>query len=101
MYIGVNGNHLKTRLDQLKDALIYNFTIDRLDLPFNELYGIPKNISNANSSVMIETLRVEIAQFIADRTFFEGVSLDSVDFNGDNITVVVSIGNENISIPLN
>lgn len=100
MYVGVNGNTLNSRVEQLKDSLVYNFTIDKLDIPFNELYGISKTISNATSAEMLETLRVEIAQFITDRTFFNGVSLESVEFNGDKINVIVTIGEETISIPL-
>lgn len=100
MYIGVNGEIVKNRIDQIKDALIFNFSIDKLDIPFNVLYGIRKNIPNNNSSVIEETLKTEISQMITDRPFFKGVIFEGLTLINDKVHVVVTVDKETLSIPL-
>lgn len=100
MYIGLDGNVKQTRIEQIKDALIFNFSIDKLDIPFNELYGIRKNIPSGISSQISETLETEISQMITDRPFFEGVTYGGIKIIKDKANVVIFIDKETLTIPL-
>lgn len=100
MYIGIDGSVLTKRIDQIKDSLIFNFSIDKLDIPFNELYGIRKNIRNNSTEVISKELRAEISQMITDRPFFKGVELEDISIIKEKAYVIVSVGKETLSIPI-
>lgn len=100
MYIGINGESLTNRIDQIKDALIFNFSIDKLDIPFNILYGIRKNIPNTSSSSIEESLKTEISQMITDRPFFKGVIFEGISLINDKAHIIVSVDKESLSIPI-
>lgn len=100
MYIGLDGSIKQTRIEQIKDALVFNFSIDKLDIPFNELYGIRKNIPSGMTTEISETLETEISQMITDRPFFEGVTYGGIKIINDKANVIVSINEETITIPL-
>lgn len=101
MYIGIDGSQITDRIEQLKDSLIYNFSIDRLDLPFNDMYlGIRKNIPNNTSSDIEESIKLEITQILSNKKYFDGVVLKSIVTKGEKNFVVVTINNEDIEISL-
>lgn len=101
MYIGVDGSYIKKRIDQIKDSLIFNFSIDRLDIPFSESkFGIRKNIPNSNTTVVTEELKAEISQLINNKEYFNGVTFNSLDLSTGKANVILGVNNETLSIPL-
>ena len=100
MYIGIDGSIINTKIEQIKDALVFNFSIDKLDIPFNTLYGIRKNINNGSTEIIEEALEAEISQMITDRPFFNGVEYEGIKVVGDKAYVVVTLANETLTIPL-
>lgn len=100
MYISIDGVNLYRNIDKIKDALIYNFSIDKLDLPFNNEYGITKNIKNNSQSVISEAVMAEITQMLADRPCFKGVTFKDFSLIGEKAYLVLEVANETLSIPL-
>lgn len=100
MYIGINGDVINYKKNQIKDALIYNFSIDKRDLPFNTSLGITKLIPNNNSRIVSDEIKLGIQSVLNGNSYLSGVSLANISVEKENYKLVLNIDSEQVTLTI-
>lgn len=89
MYISMDGEIIRDKLQGIKDTLDFNFMIDINDIPMAN-FGITQSVSKSNRSDMEEFLRLTCDTVLNNNgEYLSGVSLTSISMSNTNINKYV------------